>query len=67
MNKPTFPLTDVFTASTASKEFGIPYSTIKDDLNRNNKFNDQIKRGLVKKEGRVWLITRQAIKEVYKK
>ncbi|WP_339226763.1 helix-turn-helix domain-containing protein [Oceanobacillus sp. FSL K6-2867] len=67
MNKPTFPLSDIYTASTASKEFEIPYSTIKDDLNRNHKFSDQIKRGLVKKEGRVWLITRQAIQEVYDK
>lgn len=67
MKKPTFPLSDIYTASTASKEYGVPYSTIKDDLNRKQKFNDQIKRGLVQKEGRVWLITRQAIQEVYDK
>lgn len=67
MEKPSFKLDEIFTASTASKDFNIPYSTIKDDLTRRNKFEEQIKKGLVKKEGRVWLVTGQAIKEVYKK
>ena len=66
MNKPSFPLGDIYTASTASEKFKIPYSTLKDDLNRYHRFDEQIKNGLVKKEGRVWIITRQAIKEVYK-
>ena len=60
-----FKLDDIFTASTASKYIGIPYSTLKDDLTRYNKFKSQITRGLVKKEGRVWLITKQSLQEVY--
>jgi len=56
-----------FTASTAAKYIGLSYSTLKDDLSRYNKFESQIKRGLVKKEGRVWLITKQALHEVYEK
>lgn len=67
MEKPRFSLDEIYTASTAAKQFAIPYSTIKDDLNRRNKFEDQIKRGLVKKEGRVWIMTKQAMQEVYKK
>lgn len=67
MEKPHFALDDIFTASTAAKHFQIPYSTLKDDLTRRNKFQEQINKGLVKKEGRVWLVTGQAIKEVYKK
>jgi len=65
MNNNRFTLDDIFTASTAAKYKGIPYSTLKDDLTRYNKFDSQIKRGLVKKEGRVWIITKQALDEVY--
>lgn len=65
MNKPTFPLADIFTASTAAEYKKMPYSTLKDDLNRRNKFQKQIENGLVKKEGRVWIITKQALNEVY--
>jgi len=66
MGKSYFKLIEIFTASTAAQHFNIPYSTIKDDLTRRKKFDEQIKNGLAKKEGRVWLITGQAIKEVYK-
>ncbi|WP_337970274.1 helix-turn-helix domain-containing protein [Virgibacillus salexigens] len=62
-----FSLKDIFTASTAATYLNIPYSTLKDDLNRYNKFEQQIKDGLVKKEGRVWIITRQALEQVYSK
>jgi len=62
-----FTLDDIFTASTAAKYKGIPYSTLKDDLTRYQKFDCQMKRGLVKKEGRVWIITKQALDEVYSK
>ncbi|AYC54106.1 hypothetical protein ACH95_11860 [Bacillus glycinifermentans] len=65
MNEPRFPLSEIFTASTGSKYKGIPYSTLKDDLNRYHKFKEQIEKGLVKKEGNVWLITKQALEEVY--
>ncbi len=57
-------LSEVYTASTASTKFGIPYSTLKDDL-RYGRFDSLIRRGLVKKEGRVWLISIQAIVEIY--
>lgn len=60
-----FYLSEVFTASSAAKIREIPYSTLKDDIVRYGKFDSQIKRGLVKKEGRVWLISKQALDEVY--
>ncbi|GGJ57389.1 helix-turn-helix domain-containing protein [Virgibacillus salexigens] len=66
MEKPCFVLDEIFTASTAAKHFQIPYSTLKDDLTRRNKFEEQIKKNLVKKEGRVWILTKQAMNEVYK-
>lgn len=65
MENNRFSLDEIFTASTGAKFKGIPYSTLKDDLTRYNKFESQIKRGLVKKEGRIWLITKQALNEVY--
>lgn len=58
-------LSEVYTASSAAKIREIPYSTLKDDLVRYGKFESHIKRGLVRKEGRVWLITKQALDEVY--
>ena len=65
MENKRFSLDDIFTASSSAKYKGVPYSTLKDDLTRYNKFKSQIERGLVKKEGRVWLITKQALNEVY--
>ncbi|MGM0924678.1 MAG: helix-turn-helix domain-containing protein [Bacillota bacterium] len=66
MQEPRFSLSEIFTASTGARYIGIPYSTLKDDLSRYNKFEEQIERGLVKKEGRVWMITKQALEEVYR-
>lgn len=58
-------LSEVYTASSAAKIRQIPYSTLKDDIVRYGKFDSHIKNGLVKKEGRVWLITKRALDEVY--
>ncbi|MFD1736115.1 helix-turn-helix domain-containing protein [Bacillus salitolerans] len=62
-----FKLSDIYTASTASTKRGIPYSTLKDDLVRYGKFDEHIKKGFVKKEGRVWILTKQALDDVYGK
>lgn len=60
-----FSLEEIHTASASAKIWGIPYSTLKDDLTRYKKFQSQIARGLAKKEDRVWLISEEAMKEVY--
>lgn len=65
-SQPKFSLSEIYTASTASEVFKIPYSTLKDDLTRYHKFNKCIENGLVKKEGKVWIITKEAIETVYK-
>ncbi|NLP52042.1 helix-turn-helix domain-containing protein [Bacillus sp. RO1] len=63
MNK--FSLAEIYTAATASAKRNIPYSTLKDDIVRYGKFENQMERGLIKKEGRVWLLSEQALDEVY--
>lgn len=63
--KKRFTLDEIFIATTAAKYMGMPYTTLKDDLTRYDKFDEQIKKGLVKKEGRIWILTKQALIEVY--
>ncbi|MFE7064459.1 helix-turn-helix domain-containing protein [Sutcliffiella sp. NPDC057660] len=60
-----FALSEIYTAASASNKRNIPYSTLKDDIVRYRKFDSQLERGLIKKEGRVWLVTEQALNEVY--
>ena len=52
------------TATEASERWGLAESTIRVAIRR-GQFDDQIERGLVRKSGKVWLLTDVAMTEVY--
>ncbi|WEG14909.1 helix-turn-helix domain-containing protein [Pullulanibacillus sp. KACC 23026] len=52
------------TPPEASERWGLKKDTVRAALTR-GRFDDQIKRGLVRKSGSTWLIHEQAMIEVY--
>lgn len=59
-----FPLGEVMTTSEAEQKRQLPTGSIRVAIQR-GKFQDQIKHGLVRQSGKVWLITEQAMREVF--
>lgn len=58
-------LKDVYSVKEASEIWGISESNLRNALNRYGRFDDQIKRGLVKKSGGTWIVTKKAMIEVF--
>lgn len=60
-------LENVYGIKEASELWEISKSNLRNALNRYGRFDDQIKRGLAKKSGGQWIITKLAMEEVFGK
>lgn len=58
-------LKDVYSIKEASELWGISESNLRNALNRYDRFNEQIKRGLAKKSANTWIVTKKAMEEVF--
>lgn len=57
-------LGDVLTPGEAEERWGLKEGTVRAALNR-GRFDEQIREGAVRKSKKVWLLTDQAMREVY--
>lgn len=55
---------EMITASEANERWGLPEGEVRQSINR-GKLNGYIGTGLVRQSGKVWLVSEQAMKEVY--
>lgn len=58
-------LNDVYTLSEAAQAWDISSTNLRNSLNRYGRFDQQIKKGTVKKSCGTWIVTGQAMKEVF--
>lgn len=58
-------LDDVYTLSEAAKEWGISSTNLRNALNRFGRFDRQIEKRTAKKSCGTWLVTGEAMKEVF--
>lgn len=58
-------LKDVYSTKEASELWGISDSNLRNALNRYGRFDEQIKKVLVKKSGGSWIVTKKAMEEVF--
>lgn len=58
-------LKDVYSIKEAAKLWGISESNLRNALNRYGRFENQIKKGLAKKSGGAWIVTKKAMTEVF--
>lgn len=58
-------LNEVYTLSEAAKAWGISSTNLRNSLNRFGRFDRQIEKGTVKKSCGTWIVTSQAMREVF--
>lgn len=54
----------IMTTTEAAEKWGLKENTVRAALTR-GRFDNQIMRGIVRKSGKIWLVTEQAMREIY--